>query len=50
MTTETEPWTHREEIVNGILLHWVEQGQGPLVLLLHGFPESGTRGVTRFNG
>ena len=31
--------THREGVVNGIRLHWVEQGQGPLVVLLHGFPE-----------
>jgi pimeloyl-ACP methyl ester carboxylesterase len=30
----------REARVNGIRLHWVEQGEGPLVLLLHGFPES----------
>ena len=35
----TEPWEHHEEIVNGIRLHWVEQGSGPLVVLLHGFPE-----------
>jgi pimeloyl-ACP methyl ester carboxylesterase len=25
--------------VNGVRLHYVEAGQGPLVLLLHGFPE-----------
>jgi pimeloyl-ACP methyl ester carboxylesterase len=30
---------HREGLVNGIRLHWVEQGEGPLVVLLHGFPE-----------
>ncbi|MGA7992209.1 MAG: alpha/beta hydrolase, partial [Thermoanaerobaculia bacterium] len=30
---------HREGRVNGIRLHWVEQGEGPLVVLLHGFPE-----------
>ncbi len=30
---------HREGAVNGIRLHWVEQGAGPLVVLLHGFPE-----------
>jgi len=34
-----EPWTHHVDEVNGIRLHWVEQGAGPLVLLLHGFPE-----------
>jgi pimeloyl-ACP methyl ester carboxylesterase len=30
---------HGESVVNGIRLHWVEQGKGPLVVLLHGFPE-----------
>ncbi|MEV4441503.1 alpha/beta hydrolase [Streptomyces sp. NPDC049577] len=30
---------HRFVEVNGIRLHIAEQGQGPLVLLLHGFPE-----------
>ncbi|GHC85212.1 epoxide hydrolase [Nocardiopsis terrae] len=30
---------HRVE-VNGLRLHVAEQGEGPLVLLLHGFPES----------
>lgn len=30
---------HRTEPVNGINLHWVEAGTGPLVVLLHGFPE-----------
>lgn len=39
MNGSTESWTHHEAIVNGVRLHWVEQGQGPLVLLLHGFPE-----------
>lgn len=34
-----EPWVHREGIVNGVRLHWVEMGAGPLVVLLHGFPE-----------
>jgi epoxide hydrolase 4 len=34
-----EAWTHHEGVVNGIRLHWVELGAGPLVLLLHGFPE-----------
>ena len=30
---------HRTETINGIDLHWVEAGDGPLVVLLHGFPE-----------
>ncbi|HSL07718.1 MAG TPA: alpha/beta hydrolase [Pseudonocardiaceae bacterium] len=33
------PWTHREVSANGIRLHVAEAGTGPLVLLLHGFPE-----------
>src|SRR5437763_1922152 len=33
------PWTHREATVNGVRLHYVEAGEGPLVVLLHGFPE-----------
>lgn len=32
--------THRIVPVNGIRLHAVEAGEGPLVLLVHGFPES----------
>lgn len=32
--------THRTVEVNGIRLHVAEQGQGPLVVLLHGWPES----------
>ena len=32
-------WTHREISANGIRLHVAEAGTGPLVLLLHGFPE-----------
>jgi pimeloyl-ACP methyl ester carboxylesterase len=35
----TEGWTHHEGVVNDVRLHWVEQGAGPLVVLLHGFPE-----------
>jgi pimeloyl-ACP methyl ester carboxylesterase len=31
------PWTHRYAIVNGVRLHYVEMGTGPLVVLLHGF-------------
>ncbi|MBW3622041.1 MAG: alpha/beta fold hydrolase [Armatimonadetes bacterium] len=30
---------HREAVVNGVRLHYVEEGEGPTVVLLHGFPE-----------
>src|SRR5688500_20306675 len=33
------PWTHRTISANGIGLHVAEAGEGPLVLLLHGFPQ-----------
>lgn len=33
------PWSHREASVGGVRLHYVEAGEGPLVVLLHGFPE-----------
>jgi pimeloyl-ACP methyl ester carboxylesterase len=33
------PWTHRVARANGIALHFAEAGTGPLVLLLHGFPQ-----------
>jgi pimeloyl-ACP methyl ester carboxylesterase len=35
------PWTHREVTANGARFHLAEYGppNGPLVLLLHGFPE-----------
>jgi pimeloyl-ACP methyl ester carboxylesterase len=33
------PWTHRDISANGVLLHAAELGEGPLVLLLHGFPQ-----------
>ncbi|MDT0277484.1 alpha/beta fold hydrolase [Blastococcus goldschmidtiae] len=33
------PWTHRDISANGIRLHAAEAGEGPLVLLLHGFPQ-----------
>ncbi|HWB65895.1 MAG TPA: alpha/beta hydrolase [Mycobacteriales bacterium] len=33
------PWRHRDVNANGIRLHVAEIGSGPLVLLLHGFPE-----------
>ncbi|HLZ69057.1 MAG TPA: alpha/beta hydrolase [Dehalococcoidia bacterium] len=38
-TAEAPGLTHHYETVNGIRMHWAEQGRGPLVLLLHGFPE-----------
>ena len=31
-------WTHRYAHINGIRMHYVEQGAGPLVVLCHGFP------------
>ncbi|WP_421655898.1 alpha/beta fold hydrolase [Leptothermofonsia sp. ETS-13] len=34
-----EAWTHNSITTNGIKLHFVTQGEGPLMLLLHGFPE-----------
>lgn len=36
---QADGWTHREAIVNGVRLHFVETGQGEPVVLLHGFPE-----------
>jgi pimeloyl-ACP methyl ester carboxylesterase len=33
------PWAHRAVSANGIRLHVAECGAGPLVVLLHGFPE-----------
>jgi len=33
------PWAHRDVHANGIRLHVTECGEGPLVLLLHGFCE-----------
>jgi pimeloyl-ACP methyl ester carboxylesterase len=42
--TAPEPWDghteHRFVETNGIRMHYVEAGSGPLVVLLHGFPES----------
>ncbi|MPZ00109.1 MAG: alpha/beta fold hydrolase [Actinophytocola sp.] len=33
------PWTHRDISANGISLHVAEAGDGPLVVLLHGFAQ-----------
>ena len=40
MATQTGEITHRTVPTNGINLHIAEAGEGPLVLLLHGWPES----------
>jgi epoxide hydrolase 4 len=34
-----ETWQHECIQTNGINLHYVTQGEGPLMLMLHGFPE-----------
>jgi pimeloyl-ACP methyl ester carboxylesterase len=34
-----ETWTHATVFTNGIQLHYVTQGEGDLILFLHGFPE-----------
>jgi pimeloyl-ACP methyl ester carboxylesterase len=39
MTPEDLGVTHAYATVNGINMHFVEKGTGPLVVLLHGFPE-----------
>src|SRR4051794_1936288 len=40
-THVTEPtWAHKTVSANGQRIHLVEHGEGPLVLLIHGFPES----------
>ncbi len=37
--TTRAAWQHRDAVVNGVRLHYVEAGSGPLAVLLHGFPE-----------
>ncbi len=39
---------HKFAYTNGIRMHYVEAGTGPLVLLCHGWPDPGIRGVIRF--
>jgi pimeloyl-ACP methyl ester carboxylesterase len=34
-----ETWKHEYITTNGVKLHYVTQGEGPLMLMLHGFPE-----------
>jgi pimeloyl-ACP methyl ester carboxylesterase len=31
-------FNHRFADVNGIRMHFVDEGKGPLVIMLHGFP------------
>jgi len=33
-------WQHRYAHINGLDVHYVEQGEGPLVILAHGFPHT----------
>ena len=33
-------WAHRYAPVNGLTMHYVEQGDGPLLVLCHGFPHT----------
>src|SRR6188768_4061586 len=35
---DPDAFTHCFAEVNGIRMHYVDEGQGPLVVLLHGFP------------
>jgi pimeloyl-ACP methyl ester carboxylesterase len=39
MAAEKPAWKDRYAEVNGVRLHYVEQGKGELILFLHGFPE-----------
>ncbi len=39
MQVTTETWRHRDIMTNGIRMHYVTQGDGPLIVLMHGFPE-----------
>ncbi len=37
-TDDPRGFNHRFATLDGVRLHYVEEGQGPLVILLHGFP------------
>lgn len=39
MTEASLSWQHQYLSVNQVRLHYVTQGSGDLVILLHGFPE-----------
>lgn len=36
----TPQWRHHRAEVNGLDLHWVDQGEGPAILLCHGYPHT----------
>ena len=40
MASGARDWKHGFAETDGLRIHYVEQGSGPAVLLLHGFPES----------
>lgn len=40
MSIQSSMWLHQYVLSNGIRFHVVRQGSGPLILLLHGFPEN----------
>ena len=37
-TDDPNGFDHRFATVNGINIHYVDEGEGPLVILLHGYP------------
>lgn len=39
MSVLSGSWKHEYITTNGVKLHYVTQGEGPLMLMLHGFPE-----------
>lgn len=39
MSETGNTWQHKYITTNGVKLHYVTQGTGPLMLMLHGFPE-----------
>ena len=39
MSVLESSWQHSDITTNGVKLHYVTQGEGPLMLMLHGFPE-----------
>jgi len=34
---------------NGVNIHYASLGSGPLIVMIHGFPITGTRGATRWS-